>query len=92
MAIGCQPWVLDSATYVTMLVKQDMVVVGKQTRHYSIVLPKRGGQSRLDEELRGLQRDLLANGILTILELEHHNAGLTEETDKMIQEEAQNCH
>lgn len=60
-AIGCQPWVLDSATCATMLVKQDMVVEGRQMRHYLIVLPKRGGQSRVRVKLKDLKRDLLAN-------------------------------
>lgn len=34
--IGCQPWVEDSATYATVLVKQDMVVVGRPMRHSNV--------------------------------------------------------
>lgn len=61
-ATGCQPWVLDFATCATVLVKQEMVVAGRQIpgRHL-IVLPKRGDRSTEREGSTGLKRDLLAN-------------------------------
>jgi hypothetical protein len=92
MAIGFQPWVLDCATFATMRVKQDMVVEDRPMRHYSIVLRKRAGQNTERARSKGLKRDSLANWLWAFLVIQKHNAGLTEETNKMIQEVAQNCH
>jgi hypothetical protein len=91
--IGYQPSLaLDFSTYGIAQVKQDMVVGDKQRRHLtvSIVLPRRTGREKFrGGELKDLKRDLLAICLPTILQ--NNNAGLTEETDKMIQEELRNC-
>ena len=61
MATGFQPlWALDCATYVTMLVKSEMVVEGRRMRHLAM-LPKRVGQSTARARLRGLGRNMSAH-------------------------------
>jgi hypothetical protein len=67
-----------------------MVVAGTQMRHL-IVLPKRDGQSTARGGWKGLNRGLLAVALSTFWVVSKHDAGLTEETNKMIEEEAQNC-
>ena len=69
---------------------RDTEVVDTPISHWT-VSQKMGGQRKSDEESMGLEQDLLA-GCSHITGAKKHDAGLIEETDKMIQEAVQSCY
>ena len=66
------------------------MVVGMQMPHWT-ARRRRADPHKVGGELMGLQKILLA-GCSKQIEALKHDAGLTEETDRMIREAVQNCH
>jgi hypothetical protein len=66
------------------------VVVGTQKPHWT-ARRRRAGRHTVGGELMGLKKTQSADGSRQS-ETQKHDAGLTEETDRMIREAVQNCH
>jgi len=67
------------------------MLVADKWMYHSIELRKLGGRRIEDEESRGLKQDMLAKGS-TLWQSIKIGIGLTEETNKKIQEALQSCH
>jgi len=89
MAIGFQPYA--ALGFATMLGRENMVG-GMPMRHDSFLLPTWGGPSRAGEGLMGLGHTICQSIILQLLVRPKHDAGESEETNRMIPEEARSCH
>jgi tRNA G18 (ribose-2'-O)-methylase SpoU len=78
------------STFGRRKVRRDIVVVGTRKPHWT-ARQRKAGRHTVGGESKGLKKTLLA-GCPRAIEAQKHDAGLTEETDRMIREAVQNCH
>jgi len=77
-------------TFAKTKARRDIEVVGTPMPHWN-VRRRRAGRRTVGGELMGLEKTQLASCSEPI-EARKYDAGMTEETDKMIREAVQNCH